>query len=88
MSSDKDEARRERERVLRDAMRAGFIEVDPNVWVRASMIEMIRAPGDTQVERGAGCAFSVSGCDDVFTSRLSPAQLLREVVALLAGRLP
>ena len=78
MSSDRN---MERERFRRDAGRAGFIETEPGEWVRASQIEMVRAPRDVPHERGAGCVFSVVGCDEAALSPLTPEQLMRAIVA-------
>ena len=71
----------ERERAQRDAGRAGFVEVEANVWVRATQIEMVRAAADTVHEREAAGVVSLIGYDEVFLTRLTPAQLLRLIVA-------
>jgi hypothetical protein len=72
----------EQERLTRDGLRAGFVEVDANVWVRASQIEMVRAAADTVHEREAAGVVSLIGYDEVFLTRLTPAQLLRAIVAV------
>jgi hypothetical protein len=72
----------ERERFLRDTIRARFIETDPGTWVRGDRIDMVRGPVEGSIEEdGVGCVFSLMGWDEPITSRLTPEQLLRAIVA-------
>jgi hypothetical protein len=72
----------ERERFLRDTIRARMIEVDPGVWVRGDRIDMVRGPVESSTgEAGVGCVFSLMGWTEPITSRLTPEQLLRAIVA-------
>ena len=75
----------ERERAQRDANRAGFIEVDPGIFVRASAIQMVRAPNPERPhERGEGvnAIYALAWDDHTYNSRLTPEQLLRAIVAV------
>jgi hypothetical protein len=83
VSSDEQTGRNmERERFVRDTIRARMIEVDPGVWVRGDRIDMVRAAAEgSPVEEGAGCVFSLMGWSEVITSHLTPEQLLRAIVA-------
>ena len=87
MNSDNDRDM-ERERQQRDAVRAGFVEVEEGVWVRAALIEMVREARDTGHEREAASVLSLVGREEAFMSRLTPAQLLRHVVAAGGRMLP
>jgi len=86
-SDDKSLRNMERERFVRDTIRARMIEVDPGVWVRGDRIDMVRGPAEGSLgEEGAGCVFSLMGWTEPITSRLTPEQLLRAIVAGAAGR--
>ena len=88
-SDDKSLRNMERERFLRDTdPRPDSIEVDPGVWVRGDRIDMVRGAGCDGSRRGRAPAASShsSGDESVYTSHLTPEQLMRAIVALSAGR--
>ena len=82
MSSDEEYTTRrdpERERVERDAARAGFVEINPGEWVRASLITSIRDTGEGET------TLTVQGSDSIVACRLPSGALLRQLV-VLGGR--
>ena len=82
MSSDDEYTTRrdpERERLERDAARAGFVEINPGEWVRASLITSIRDTGEGET------TLTVQGSDSLVACRLPSGALLRQLV-VLGGR--